>query len=348
MSTIEVNKITPVSGGTTVQIGESGDTINIPSGATIANAGTSTGFGATLTGSTDNTIVTVTGANAMQGEANLTYDGTTFQLSQASPIFKVLPTTNGNSGVVEICGRSTDGSPTENRTQIKGTPEGSTANTKMTFHVENASGVNERASISSDGIFKVNNRVIIDAEVNSNSKLNIEFGGNNDNGQYYNDKDGASNARYVGFERGGTLIGQIKRDGTNDNISYVTSSDYRLKDGIVDKTDGITKLKQLKPRKFYWKSNTDKTLVDGFIAHEVSDIVPEAISGEKDAMTKEVLYTANDSLPEGKNIGDVKEESKIDPQGIDQSKLVPLLTAALQEAVTKIEALEARVKTLEG
>jgi hypothetical protein len=80
----------------------------------------------------------------------------------------------------------------------------------------------------------------------------------------------------------------------------------------------------------------------------VSDIVPEAISGEKDAMTKEVLYTANDSLPEGKNIGDVKEESKIDPQGIDQSKLVPLLTAALKESITKIETLEAKVQALES
>ena len=48
MSTIEVNKITPVSGGTTVQVGESGDTINIPAGATIANAGTATGFGVSL------------------------------------------------------------------------------------------------------------------------------------------------------------------------------------------------------------------------------------------------------------------------------------------------------------
>ena len=65
-------------------------------------------------------------------------------------------------------------------------------------------------------------------------------------------------------------------------------------------------------------------------------------------MYPEVLYTADDELPEGKNIGDVKEETKINPQGIDQSKIVPLLTAALKEAITKIESLESRVITLEG
>ena len=68
--------------------------------------------------------------------------------------------------------------------------------------------------------------------------------------------------------------------------------------------------------------------------------MPEAIYGEKDAMVPEVLYTANDELPEGKNIGDVKEATKINAQGIDQSKLVPLLVKTILE-------LEARITTLE-
>ncbi len=76
MSTIEVNKITPVSGGTTVQVGESGDTINIPAGATIANAGTATGFGVSLTNGVDNRIVTSSSATALNGESELTFDGT--------------------------------------------------------------------------------------------------------------------------------------------------------------------------------------------------------------------------------------------------------------------------------
>ena len=296
--------------------------------------------GTTINNNADNRVITGSGtANTLEGESNLTYDGTTFQLSQASPIFKVLPTTNGNSGVVEICGRSTDGTPTENRTQIKGTPEGSTANTKMTFHVENASGVNERFSISSGGAVQAPNRFIIGDDGDGSYGLNIVRGGNaGENGVYFNDKDGQSSYEFFTFRRQGTQIGHIRRDGTNDSINYTTSSDYRLKDGIVDKTDGIEKLKQLKPKKFYWKSNANKTLVDGFLAHEVSSIVPESISGEKDEIEKN---------KDGTNKLDDEGNTIPRYQGIDQSKLVPLLTAALKESIAKIEALEARVKTLE-
>ncbi len=65
-------------------------------------------------------------------------------------------------------------------------------------------------------------------------------------------------------------------------------------------------------------------------------------------MTKEVLYVDGDEIPKGKKVGDVKIPSEINPQGIDHSKLVPLLTKALQEAVAKIETLEAKVTALEG
>ena len=91
MSTLEVNKITPVSGGTTVQIGESGDTINIPAGATIANAGTATGFGVSLANGADNRVVTASSASALNGESTLTYDGSDLSVGIATPTF-----TNGN------------------------------------------------------------------------------------------------------------------------------------------------------------------------------------------------------------------------------------------------------------
>ena len=147
------------------------------------------------------------------------------------------------------------------------------------------------------------------------------------------------------FQNGNGTVGSISTNGTA--TAYNTSSDYRLKENETAITDGITRIKQLKPYKFNFKADADTTL-DGFFAHEVSDVVPEAIMGEKDAMIPEILYTAEDELPEGKNIGDVKEATKIDPQGIDQAKLVPLLTSALQEAITKIETLEAKVAVLEG
>ena len=119
-----------------------------------------------------------------------------------------------------------------------------------------------------------------------------------------------------------------------NSVTYNTSSDYRLKENIVPITDGITRLKTLKPSRFNWKGDTDSTR-DGFIAHEVT-AVPEAVSG-----TKDEVYTEDEA---NKNIkaGDPKY------QGIDQAKLVPLLTAALQEAITKIETLETKVAALEA
>ena len=149
--------------------------------------------------------------------------------------------------------------------------------------------------------------------------------------------------------------GDIQQCGTiniapaSNTVSFNTSSDYRLKENESAISDGITRIKQLKPYRFNWIKDTTDTKVDGFFAHEVSSIVPEAIDGEKDEMEK---YRENQERPEGKNVGDFvldKDGNQIPKyQQIDQSKLVPVLTAALKESITKIEALEARVTTLEG
>ena len=127
---------------------------------------------------------------------------------------------------------------------------------------------------------------------------------------------------------------------------YNTSSDYRLKENDVSISDGITKVKQLRPIRFNWKANKALT-VDGFIAHEVTPVVPEAVVGEKDA-TQTTYYGGGDTIPEGKKEGDVKEENAILPQQLDAAKLIPVLTAALQEAITKIETLETKVAALEA
>ena len=136
--------------------------------------------------------------------------------------------------------------------------------------------------------------------------------------------------------------------GTN-SVSFNTSSDYRLKENESAISDGITRIKQLKPYRFNWIKDTTDTKVDGFFAHEVSSIVPEAIVGEKDGYEK---YREHQERPADKNVGDFKLDEKGEKipeyQQIDQSKLVPLLTAALQEAITEIESLKARVTTLEG
>ena len=134
---------------------------------------------------------------------------------------------------------------------------------------------------------------------------------------------GGSAASYIKFlDSNGTTRGFI--DATTSGTTYSTSSDYRLKENITAISDGITRLKTLKPSKFNFIG--DSKIVDGFLAHEVT-AVPEAVTGTKD---------------------EVDSDNNPVYQGIDQSKLVPLLTAALQEAIAKIEVLETKVAALEA
>ena len=139
------------------------------------------------------------------------------------------------------------------------------------------------------------------------------------------DSDAGDNNMLVIANSSSSVMGSITSN--SSNAAFNTSSDYRLKENETAITDGITRIKQLKPYKFNWKSNPSADKVDGFFAHEVSSAVPEAVVGTKDATE---TYTDEN--------GD--EQTRILPQGIDQSKLVPLLVAAIIE-------LEARVKTLE-
>ena len=122
----------------------------------------------------------------------------------------------------------------------------------------------------------------------------------------------------------GTYVGQVYTTGST--TVWASASDYRLKENVVTDWDATTRLKQLKPSRFNFIKDADTTM-DGFLAHEVQDIVPEAVIGEKDAVDAD---------------GNPKY------QGIDPSKLVPLLTKALQEQQTLIESLEARITALES
>ena len=153
-----------------------------------------------------------------------------------------------------------------------------------------------------------------------------------------NTASGTNSHDIMHFYRNGTLTGKITN--SNSATAYATSSDYRLKENIVAMDNATTRLKQLQPKRFNFIADADTT-VDGFIAHEVSSIVPEAVSGIKDAVLK---WKTSDELPEGVSVGDNRLDGDgntiIDAQGIDQAKLVPLLVKTVQE-------LEARIKTLE-
>jgi hypothetical protein len=135
------------------------------------------------------------------------------------------------------------------------------------------------------------------------------------------------------FQSAGGTEGSIAISGST--TSYNTSSDYRLKENIIDITDGITRIKQLQPRRFNFIKDPSITK-DGFIAHEVSSIVPEAVQG-----TKDETYTKDEDENNIK-AGDPKY------QAMDAGKLIPLLTAALQEAIAKLEVLETEVAALKA
>ena len=176
----------------------------------------------------------------------------------------------------------------------------------------------------------------------------------------------SSSAIAITFAATGTTKGNIVIN--TSSVSYNTTSDYRLKTDAQPMTGASARVQALNPVNFEWISSGDR--VDGFLAHEAQAVVPESVTGTKDAMKDEeyevtaavyedvVIEAVLDD--EGNELEAERTEQNLvteavmgtrsvpDYQGIDQSKIVPLLTAALQEALTEIAALKARVTTLEG
>ena len=173
-------------------------------------------------------------------------------------------------------------------------------------------------------------------------------------------------ARLLLQERSGDWISFM--DGNNGHygtisvsgsgVSYGSNSDYRLKENISDLTGAITRVKTLQPKRFNFLSDTTDTLPDGFLAHEVQAVIPEAVTGShdgtvitgnvEDANGKVVKTNVRDDveLESGETFVPVKTEPQY--QQLDTAKIVPVLTAALQEAISKIEALETNNTALEA
>jgi hypothetical protein len=173
----------------------------------------------------------------------------------------------------------------------------------------------------------------------SNTKLNIEvanqdcFGVRTNNigaGYRYDTTQNGGVAAYFTTNTNTQFAGNISVTGTT--TSYVTSSDYRLKENIAPMTGALTKVLQLKPVTYKWKVN--ETNGQGFIAHELQAIVPDCVIGEKDEVE---TYTDQEG----------NEQTRPKYQGVDTSFLVATLTAAIQEQQTIINDLKARIETLE-
>lgn len=129
----------------------------------------------------------------------------------------------------------------------------------------------------------------------------------------------SSNGEIVNFYRDTTKVGNISVTATS--TAYNTSSDYRLKTNLEPLTDAIARLLQIPVHRFNWLADPSAPKVDGFLAHEAQAVVPESVTGRKD---------------------EVDAEGSPIHQGIDQSKLIPLLVAAVQELAARVAVLESK------
>ena len=185
---------------------------------------------------------------------------------------------------------------------------------------------NERMRIGTSGHLMVGTTAFNPGDNNTTTGVSIAptgkyfFSCANDGGHI-----NRNNAGYILHARNNkNLVGGITVN--SNSTAYNTSSDYRLKENVVDLDGAIDRVKQFAPKRFNFISEPNQT-VDGFLAHEAQAVVPEAVFG---------------------TYNEVDDDGNAVMQGIDQSKLVPLLTAALQEAIAKIETLETKVAALEA
>jgi hypothetical protein len=157
----------------------------------------------------------------------------------------------------------------------------------------------------------------------SSGKVVLSYSGQVNNGIVYNDTYATSTTSPCIFRRNSTQVGSI--DTTPTATSYLTSSDYRLKADIQAMTGALAKVAALKPVTYKWKA--DGSDGQGFIAHELAEVCPDAVSGEKDA---------------------VDSEGNPVYQGIDTSFLVATLTAAIQELKAELDSVKAELATLKN
>jgi len=183
----------------------------------------------------------------------------------------------------------------------------------------------ERLRIDSSGNLLVGTSSLVG--LTSAGSLHIKAGGGGPYVINCQNKDTGGGASQIQFKDGsGDVCGAIISNATSNTTAYGTSSDYRLKENVSNITEAIEKLKLLQPKTYSFIADSQATLQDGFLAHELATVIPNAVCGEKD---------------------DENEDGSLKAQQVDYGLVTPLLTAALQEAITKIESLTARIAALE-
>jgi len=222
----------------------------------------------------------------------------------------------GGIGSINFVGHYQDAGH-EIMAEIRGSASGSTSGQRgsiiQMYTKENGTAtIQERMRIDSSGFIYVNTA---GAEPSA-SQVGVRITGTQGQSFWNSANSGTTGYNHFNFYNGNGAVGSIVTNGSA--TAFNTSSDYRLKENVVEMTGALDRVAQLKPSRFNFIADSD-TIVDGFLAHEVQSVVPEAITGTKDA---------------------VDEEGNPDYQGIDQSKLVPLLVGAIQELRAEIELLK--------
>jgi hypothetical protein len=226
---------------------------------------------------------------------------------------------------------------------VDGTPGSNDMPGALSFRTtaDGAATATERMRIDSSGNISIGGSII------DSSRLSVTSSGTD--GRILalqSSGTGATDAILIKNDNG--EVGTVRTSGSS--TAYNTSSDYRLKENVNYSWDATTRLKQLKPARFNFKADADLTL-DGFLAHEVSSIVPEAISGTKDETQDlgivknkdgDVIYEDVLEIHTKKDEGQTWTKTKTEDvyQGIDQSKLVPLLVKTIQELEARVTGLE--------
>jgi len=276
--------------------------------------------------------IVLNGTTGITNDGGYTGDGVVF--ADTTPANTLVTTTGGNVGI----GTSSPYAPNGKNLNLndaggtiarftlsvsgaKSYSVNSTSDSALTVY-DNTAGA-ERARIDSSG------RLLVDCTTEPFSVAGI---GLSPGGAGYFTRSSAASIWASRLTTTGDLIalgyagvqrGSISTNGSS--ISYNTSSDYRLKNTIAPMTGALQKVALLKPCTYKW--NADGADGQGFIAHELAEVVPDCVQGEKDA---------------------VDAEGNPQYQGIDTSFLVATLTAAIQEQQAIITALTARVEALEG
>jgi Chaperone of endosialidase len=158
-----------------------------------------------------------------------------------------------------------------------------------------------------------------------NAKGNLLFNGATQSGFVMQTSASPAVNMFLFLNSSGTLLGSIYINPAANSVTFNDLSDYRLKHSIAPMTGALAKVAQLKPCTFKWKNNDVES--QGFIAHELQEVVKECVTGKKD---------------------DLNEDGSIKAQGVDTRKLVATLTAAIQELKALVDAQAARITALES